>query len=74
MVWQRTHALERGMAGWKAGALDKVQADSATIDRITKLQTDLATVCKAHEQLAAAITPARLAATRGTVKKLQNPR
>ena len=54
--------------------LAKVQSDSAQKDQtITKLQNDVATVSKAHADLAAKVTPERLAAIEDAVKKLQKP-
>jgi hypothetical protein len=54
--------------------LAKVQSDSAAKDTtIAKLQSDVATVTKAHADLAAQVTPARLAALEDSVKKLQKP-
>jgi hypothetical protein len=54
--------------------LTKVQSDSAQKDQtIAKLQSDVATVSKAHTELAASITPDRLAKIEEAVKKLQRP-
>jgi hypothetical protein len=54
--------------------LAKVQSDSAAKDTtIAKLQNDVATVTKAHADLAAQISPQRLSALEDAVKKLQRP-
>ena len=54
--------------------LAKVQSDSAVKDQtISKLQNDVATVTKAHADLAAQISPQRLSALEDAVKKLQRP-
>ncbi len=54
--------------------LVQVQSDSAAKDTtITKLQNDVATVTKAHSDLAAQISPQRLSALEDAVKKLQKP-
>ena len=54
--------------------LAQVQSDSAAKDTtITKLQNDVATVTKAHSDLAAQISPQRLSALEDAVKKLQKP-
>lgn len=54
--------------------LAKVQSDSAAKDQtIAKLQNDVATVTKAHTDLAAQISPQRLSALEDAVKKLQRP-
>ena len=54
--------------------LAQVQSDSAAKDTtIAKLQNDVATVTKAHSDLAAQISPQRLSALEDAVKKLQKP-
>jgi len=54
--------------------LAKVQSDSAAKDAtIAKLQNDVASVTKAHSDLAAQISPQRLSVLEDAVKKLQRP-